>query len=118
MFVTAQEFQQNCNKYLELLEQEDIIITKEGQNFATLTRNRKPLSEFEELREDYIKIFGEQPDERREQLMHELTDTDAKVNLSAVEYLSGLLADKNPPDWDKKQIREMRLAERYDSDNA
>ena len=40
MFVTATELKNNLGKYINMAGEEDIIITKNGRNVATLTNAR------------------------------------------------------------------------------
>ncbi len=76
MMVTATEFKTNFGKYLDLLRQEDIFITKNGKTVAKVSNPQ----------------------------------------VSAVEALSGLLAEKLPADYDRKSLREERFSE-YEFDD-
>lgn len=42
MFVTAKDFQENFSKYLELVQQEDILITEAGDTVAIMKKFNKP----------------------------------------------------------------------------
>lgn len=116
MFVTAEEFQNNFNKYLKLVEQEDIIITREGETVATVSGAKNSPSTIDDLRNDYIKTFGKPPDELGERLLQNLYSGDTEQD--PLKAITGILKGLVPDNIDKKQIREMRLAERYDADNA
>ncbi len=76
MMVTATEFKTNFGKYMDLLLQEDIFITKNGKTVAKVSNPQ----------------------------------------ISAVEALSGLLAEKLPTDYDRKLLREERFSE-YEFDD-
>lgn len=72
MMVTTTEFKTNFGKYLNLLRQEDIFITKNGKTVAKVSNPQ----------------------------------------VSAVEALSGLLAEKLPIDYDRKSLREERFSDK------
>ncbi len=73
MVVTATEFKTNFGKYLDLLVNEDIFITKNGKTIAKVVN----------------------------------------PNVSAVDSISGLLAEKLSDDFSAEDLREERL-EKYE----
>ena len=76
MTITATEFKNNMGKYLDLLQTEDITITKNGKRVGVLVN----------------------PDMR------------------TLENLCGILKGAVPDDIDAKEIKRMRLREKYEVD--
>lgn len=74
MTVTATEFKNNMGKYLELVKQEDITITKNGKRVGVLV----------------------------------------DPGVRTIENLCGILKGVVPDDIDTKEIKRMRLREKYE----
>lgn len=73
MIITATEFKTNFGKYLDMIQEEEIFITKNGKIVAKMVN----------------------------------------PNISAVDRLSGILKGKISDDFDAKDIKKMRLEEKY-----